>query len=125
MLYEVITDVEAIGISPDGYNINLGCGSTDTAAAQAKVIETGADLGICLDGDADRVHVIDEKGRIVDGDQIMALIARQWAAKGKLSGGALVATIMSNLGLEKNLKAAGIGLKRTKVGDRYVSYNFV
>ncbi len=120
LFWELGAEVIPIGVTPNGVNINDGVGSTAPEKACATVITEGADFGICLDGDADRVHVIDEKGQIVDGDQIMALIARQWAAKGKLSGGALVATIMSNLGLEKNLKAAGIGLKRTKVGDRYV-----
>ncbi len=120
LFWELGAEVIPIGVSPDGLNINKGVGSTAPETACDTVVAEGADFGICLDGDADRVHVIDEKGRIVDGDQIMALIARQWAAKGRLSGGALVATVMSNLGLEKNLGAAGIGLKRTKVGDRYV-----
>jgi len=120
LFWELGADVIPLGVNPNGVNINDGVGSTAPEKACETVVAEGADFGICLDGDADRVHVIDEKGRIVDGDQIMALIARQWAAKGKLAGGALVATVMSNLGLEKNLGAVGIGLKRTKVGDRYV-----
>ena len=120
VLGELGAEVVKIGVSPDGVNINLGCGSTEPGLCQRTVVEEGADLGIALDGDADRVHVIDEKGRIVDGDQIMALIATRWAEAGKLTGGALVATVMSNLGLEKSLAGRGIGLKRTKVGDRYV-----
>lgn len=120
LFWELGAEVIPLGVSPNGVNINDGVGSTQPELACKTVVEQGADFGICLDGDADRVHVIDEKGHIVDGDQIMALIAHLWAAKGRLSGGALVATVMSNLGLEKNLAAAGIGLKRTKVGDRYV-----
>ena len=120
VLWELGAEVITIGVSPNGLNINRACGSTDPSAAQAAVLEHGAHLGIALDGDADRVHVIDETGRIVDGDQIMALIAARWAASGRLRGGALVATMMSNLGLERHLAALGIGLIRTRVGDRYV-----
>lgn len=120
VLWELGADVVRVGASPDGQNINLGCGSTDPALCQKTVVAEGADLGIALDGDADRVHVIDEKGRIVDGDQIMALIAGRWARDGRLAGNTLVATIMSNLGLEQMLAGQGIALKRTKVGDRYV-----
>lgn len=109
-----------MGIEPDGANINFECGSTHPDAAARKVLETRADLGICLDGDADRLVLIDETGHIADGDQIMALIATRWAAEGRLKGDALVATVMSNLGLERHLESRGIGLKRTKVGDRYV-----
>jgi phosphoglucosamine mutase len=120
LFWELGAEVFPLGVTPNGVNINDGVGSTAPDKACQAVVAAGADFGICLDGDADRVHVIDEKGRIVDGDQIMALIARQWAAKDKLTGGALVATVMSNLGLEKNLAQKGIGLKRTQVGDRYV-----
>ena len=120
VLWELGAEVVRIGVAPDGENINLGCGSTDPALCQKTVVDEGADLGIALDGDADRVHVIDEKGRIVDGDQIMALIATRWAAAGRLAGNTLVATVMSNLGLEQMLAAHGIALKRTRVGDRYV-----
>ncbi len=120
LFWELGAEVIPLGVAPNGVNINDGVGSTQPDLACHTVVAEGADFGICLDGDADRVHVIDEKGQIVDGDQIMALIAHLWAAKGRLSGGALVSTVMSNLGLEKNLAAAGIGLKRTKVGDRYV-----
>ena len=120
MLWELGAEIVRVGCEPDGLNINAGCGSTDTKLAQAKVIETGAHLGICLDGDADRVHVIDDRGQIVDGDQIMALIAKAWARDGRLTGGGLVATVMSNLGLERHLEGCGLSLERTKVGDRYV-----
>ncbi len=120
VLWELGADVVRIGTSPDGENINLGCGSTDPALCQKTVVDEGAHLGIALDGDADRVHIIDETGRVIDGDQIMALIATRWAAAGKLAGNTLVATVMSNLGLEKLLSEQGIALKRTSVGDRYV-----
>jgi phosphoglucosamine mutase len=120
VLWELGAEIVPLGVAPDGFNINAGCGSTDPEAARRKVIETRADLGIALDGDADRVHLIDETGRIIDGDQIMALIAERWAAEGRLTGGALVATIMSNLGLERRLAARGVRVERTKVGDRYV-----
>ena len=120
ILWELGADVVPIGVSPDGYNINRGCGSTQPQAAAEAVVAHGADVGICLDGDADRVILIDETGRIADGDQVMALLATRWAADGRLTGGALVATVMSNLGLERHLQAQGIGLERTGVGDRYV-----
>jgi phosphoglucosamine mutase len=120
VLWELGADIVTLGVNPDGYNINAGCGSTAPEACRRKVVETRADLGLALDGDADRVHIIDETGHIVDGDQIMALIARRWAAEGRLSGGALVATVMSNLGLERFLAGQGVGLERTRVGDRYV-----
>ena len=120
VLWELGADIVPIGVAPDGFNINDGVGSTDTEACRRKVVETRADLGIALDGDADRVHLIDETGRLVDGDQIMALIARRWAGSGRLTGGALVATVMSNLGLERHLADHGVGLERTRVGDRYV-----
>ncbi|MEM6972226.1 MAG: phosphoglucosamine mutase [Pseudomonadota bacterium] len=120
VLWELGAEVIAIGTKPDGVNINVGCGSTDPSAAQAAVVANGADIGIALDGDADRVHVIDERGRVIDGDHIMALIATRWAAEQRLAGGALVATVMSNLGLERYLGGQGIRLIRTRVGDRYV-----
>ncbi|MFO7771058.1 MAG: phosphoglucosamine mutase [Roseovarius gahaiensis] len=120
VLWELGAEVITVGVSPDGANINQNCGSTQPDAAIRKVIETRADIGICLDGDADRVVLIDEKGQIADGDQIMGLIASRWAEEGRLSGNALVATVMSNLGLERFLNDRGIDLKRTTVGDRYV-----
>ena len=109
-----------MGVEPNGFNINLDCGSTRPEAAARKVLDTRADLGICLDGDADRVVLIDEQGRVADGDQFMALIATRWAREGRLAGDTLVATVMSNLGLERHLEAQGIALKRTPVGDRHV-----
>ncbi|MCG7627974.1 phosphoglucosamine mutase [Epibacterium sp. MM17-32] len=120
ILWELGADVIPVGVSPDGKNINRGCGSTKPAVAAETVVAHGADVGICLDGDADRVVVIDETGTVADGDQLMALLASAWAADGRLSGGALVATVMSNLGLERFLNDRGIGLERTGVGDRYV-----
>ncbi|WP_424990034.1 phosphoglucosamine mutase [Fluviibacterium sp. S390] len=120
ILWELGAEVEAIGVTPDGFNINKGVGSTAPQAAAARVLETGADLGICLDGDADRIILIDETGQITDGDQLMGLLASRWADEGRLAGNALVATVMSNLGLERFLQGRGIGLQRTRVGDRYV-----
>ncbi len=120
VLWELGADVVSLGVSPNGFNINDGCGSTHTDLAAARVVSEGADLGICLDGDADRVMIIDEKGQVADGDQIMALIAGRWAAEGKLAHGTLVATVMSNLGLERHLSGQGMTLLRTAVGDRYV-----
>ncbi len=120
VLWELGAEVVPIGVSPNGTNINQGCGSTDTTAAAEAVVAHGADLGICLDGDADRVMIIDETGTVADGDQIMALLAARWADRGWLKGGALVATVMSNLGLERFLQARGLALHRTNVGDRYV-----
>ena len=120
VLWELGAEVIPIGVSPDGFNINEKCGSTHPQVAAQRVCETRADLGICLDGDADRVILIDEQGDIADGDQIMGLIAERWAAQGRLAGDALVATVMSNLGLERFLEDKGIALERTKVGDRYV-----
>jgi phosphoglucosamine mutase len=119
-LWELGADVVAIGITPNGFNINADCGSTKPAMLQAKVVEEKADIGIALDGDADRLIVVDEKGRIVDGDQLMALVTTSWAENGLLKGGGLVATVMSNLGLERFLAGRGLSLERTKVGDRYV-----
>jgi phosphoglucosamine mutase len=119
-LWELGAEVVSIGVSPNGLNINEGCGSTAPQALQQRVIEEGAHIGIALDGDADRLIVVDEKGKVVDGDQLMALIALSWARRGLLRGGAVVATVMSNLGLERHLEAQGLGLVRVKVGDRYV-----
>jgi phosphoglucosamine mutase len=110
-----------VGTAPNGTNINEGCGSTAPRAAAAAVLTHGADLGICLDGDADRVILIDENGQVADGDQVMALMAARWAEQGRLLDGTLVATVMSNLGLERFLQARGLRLERTAVGDRYVS----
>lgn len=120
VLWELGAEVIPVGVSPNGFNINDKCGSTHTELAAQTVVAQGADLGICLDGDADRVMIIDEKGNVADGDQIMALIATRWAAEGKLAGGTLVATVMSNLGLERYLDGQGMKLLRTAVGDRYV-----
>lgn len=119
-LWELGADVIPMGTSPNGFNINEACGSTHPEAAAARVIAEGADVGLCLDGDADRVILIDEKGNIGDGDQFMALMALRWAAEQRLKGGALVATVMSNLGLERLLEENGLRLERTGVGDRYV-----
>jgi phosphoglucosamine mutase len=119
-LWELGADVVTIGNEPDGLNINLDCGSTHPDALQRKVHEVRADIGIALDGDADRVQIVDENGKIIDGDQLMAVIAESWAADGLLRGGGIVATVMSNLGLERFLTGKGLGLQRTKVGDRYV-----
>ncbi|MEM7211222.1 MAG: phosphoglucosamine mutase, partial [Pseudomonadota bacterium] len=120
VLWELGADVVRIGVEPNGENINLGCGSTDPGLCQKTVVDEGADLGIALDGDADRVHIIDETGRVVDGDQIMALIALRWLREAELAKGTLVTTVMSNLGLERLLTSEGVNMVRTKVGDRYV-----
>ncbi|EDZ45184.1 phosphoglucosamine mutase [Rhodobacterales bacterium Y4I] len=120
VLWELGADVIPVGVSPDGLNINRGCGSTQPQTAAEAVVAHGAHAGICLDGDADRVIVIDETGTVADGDQLMALLATRWAEQDLLAGGALVATVMSNLGLERHLEAKGLGLERTAVGDRYV-----
>ena len=119
-LWELGAEIVTLGVSPDGKNINSGCGSTSPGLLQETVVASGADIGIALDGDADRLIVVDEKGQVVDGDQLMALIATSWARKGLLSGGGLVATVMSNLGLERYLAGEGMTLERTGVGDRYV-----
>ena len=119
-LWELGAEVIQIGHEPDGLNINDECGSTHPQAMCAKVMELRADIGIALDGDADRVIIADDRGRVVDGDQLMALIASSWAKRGELRGGGLVATIMSNLGLERFLAEQKLSLARTKVGDRYV-----
>ncbi|TAG18962.1 MAG: phosphoglucosamine mutase [Rhodobacterales bacterium] len=120
VLWELGAEVIPVGVSPNGTNINDRCGSTHTDTAATAVVTHGAHVGISLDGDADRVMILDEAGRVADGDQIMALLAARWAEEGRLSGGALVATVMSNLGLERFLNARGLGLERTAVGDRYV-----
>ncbi|MFY0619624.1 phosphoglucosamine mutase [Shimia sp.] len=119
-LWELGAEVITVGVVPNGYNINQNCGSTSPKTAQEAVVAHGADVGICLDGDADRVMIIDETGQVADGDQIMGLFASRWAKSGQLKGGALVATVMSNLGLERFLESQGVGLERTAVGDRYV-----
>lgn len=119
-LWELGAEVIPIGVKPDGFNINDEVGSTAPAALIAKVKELRADIGIALDGDADRVIIVDEKGEIVDGDQLMAVIAEFWHERGELRGGGLVATVMSNLGLERYLASLGLSLERTQVGDRYV-----
>ena len=119
-LWELGAEVIAINVEPNGFNINKECGSTHPAGLQKKVHEVRADIGIALDGDADRVVIVDENGAIVDGDQIMALIAESWHQSGRLAGGGVVATVMSNLGLERFLGDMGLQLHRTKVGDRYV-----
>ncbi|MDO5657460.1 MAG: phosphoglucosamine mutase [Paracoccus sp. (in: a-proteobacteria)] len=120
VLYELGADVVRIGVAPDGTNINKGVGSTYPETAAQAVLDHQADLGIALDGDADRIILIDEKGRVADGDQLMALFGARMAEQGRLRGDAVVATVMSNLGLERFLQARGLGLERTKVGDRYV-----
>ena len=120
LLWELGAEVIPLGVAPNGFNINDGCGSTDTALAARTVRDTGADLAICLDGDADRVMILDETGAVADGDQIMALLASRWARSGRLNHETLVATVMSNLGLERFLTGQGLRLERTSVGDRYV-----
>lgn len=120
VLWELGAELISIGVQPNGFNINDGVGSTHPEALAAKVLETGAHLGLALDGDADRLIIVDETGRVVDGDQIMALIARSQKEAGTLKGGALVTTVMSNMGLEKYLEALGVGMVRTAVGDRHV-----
>lgn len=120
VLWEMGAEVISLGDSPNGTNINLNCGSTHPQALIDKVLETRADIGIALDGDADRVLIVNEKGAIVDGDQLMTLIGEAWAQEGRLQGGGIVATVMSNLGMERYLASKGLELARTKVGDRYV-----
>ena len=119
-LYELGAEVIPVGVEPNGQNINDECGSTNPGAMARMVKEYRADIGIALDGDADRLVICDEKGQVVDGDQIMALIADHWAKHDRLAGGGVVATVMSNLGLERFLQARGLKLERTQVGDRYV-----
>ncbi len=120
VLWELGAEVIPLGVAPDGLNINKGVGSTHPRAAAETVVAHGADVGICLDGDADRVILIDEQGQVADGDQIMALMAARWAAEERLNDGTLVATVMSNLGLERFLARQGLRLERTAVGDRHV-----
>jgi phosphoglucosamine mutase len=120
VLWELGADIVAIGVTPDGLNVNLECGSTSPEAMCAKVREVRADFGIALDGDADRVVMADEKGNIIDGDQILALIARSWSKHGKLKGGGVVGTVMSNAGLDRFLAGLDLKLARSAVGDRYV-----
>lgn len=119
-LWELGATVIPVGNNPNGKNINEGCGSTHPQMAAETVVAHGADLGVCLDGDADRVILVDENGKVGDGDQFMALMASRWAAEERLKGNALVATVMSNLGLERYLQGQGIDLERTAVGDRHV-----
>ncbi len=119
-LWELGAEVISVGVEPNGFNINKDCGSTAPAALCKKVREVRADIGIALDGDADRVLIIDEKGHLIDGDQLMAVVAKSWQNRGLLAGGGVVATVMSNLGLERHLEGLGLSLARTPVGDRYV-----
>ncbi len=119
-LWELGAEVFPINVEPNGFNINQECGSTHPAGLAKKVHEVRADIGIALDGDADRVVIVDENGNVIDGDQIMALVAESWHQSGRLAGGGVVATVMSNLGLERFLSSIGLELHRTKVGDRYV-----
>ena len=120
VLWEMGAEVIPVGVSPNGSNINENCGSNHPEIAAQTVVAHGADVGICLDGDADRVIILDETGRVADGDQIMALMAARWADESRLNDGTLVATVMSNLGLERFLHGRGLRLERTQVGDRYV-----
>ncbi len=120
VLWELGADVIPVGTAPNGLNINADCGSTKPQVAAETVVAHGAHVGICLDGDADRIILIDETGQVADGDQFMALIASRWAAEDRLKGGTLVSTVMSNLGLERFLQDKGLRLERTRVGDRYV-----
>ena len=120
VLWELGAEVVPAAVQPDGYNINKNCGSTHPSLVSEQVIAHGADIGLALDGDADRVLIVDENGELVDGDQLMGLVARSWQQADRLAGGGIVATVMSNLGLERYLTNLGIGLARTQVGDRYV-----
>ena len=119
-MWELGADVISIGVDPDGMNINKDCGSTDLSAIPSKVREMRADIGIALDGDADRVMIVDERGHVVDGDQLLAVIAESWKEDGRLQRPGVVGTVMSNLGLERYLGGIGLELIRTPVGDRYV-----
>jgi phosphoglucosamine mutase len=121
VLWELGAEVVSVGVAPDGFNINRNVGSTSPGQLASLVRERRADLGIALDGDADRVVLVDELGQLIDGDQILALIATSWAKQGRLKGDALVATVMSNMGLERLMKSKGLAPHRTNVGDRYVS----
>jgi phosphoglucosamine mutase len=120
VLWELGADVIPIGVTPNGLNINKNCGSTNPQRAAEAVVSHGADVGICLDGDADRITLIDSEGNIADGDQIMGVIASRWSEDGLLTGGGIATTVMSNLGLERYLDQLGISMERTQVGDRYV-----
>ena len=120
VLWELGAEVVTVGVDPDGFNINKNCGSTNTDALRSLTLDHDADLGIALDGDADRVIIVDEKGEQVDGDQILGLVAHNWMERGILQGGGVVATVMSNLGLERFLTGLDLSLERTQVGDRYV-----
>lgn len=120
VLWELEAEVVPMGVYPNGRNINAGCGATATEALQQRVVSEKADFGIALDGDADRLIMVDEKGQRVDGDQLMALLAQKWHEDGRLCGGGVVATVMSNLGFERYLKSRGLSLVRTPVGDRHV-----
>jgi phosphoglucosamine mutase len=120
VLWELGADVIPMAVEPDGFNINAKCGSTHPETLQEHVVMHGADIGIALDGDADRVVLVCEKGNLIDGDQLMATIADLWKKDGRLAGNGLVATVMSNLGLERFIGARGLSLVRTQVGDRYV-----
>src|ERR1700761_5970707 len=120
VLWELGAEIVPVGVTPDGFNINRNCGSLATETMRSQVVAHGADIGIALDGDADRVVLCDERGRLIDGDQVMALIAKLWKNQGTLTGGGVVATVMSNLGLERFLQGEGLTLHRTAVGDRYV-----
>ena len=120
VLYELGARVVPVGVAPDGFNINRGCGSTNPGYLSEQVVAHGADIGIALDGDADRLIVCDEAGAVLDGDQLIATIAGLWHRQGRLKGNAVATTVMSNLGLERHLASKGIGLLRTAVGDRYV-----
>lgn len=120
VLWELGAEVKAIGVEPNGFNINRNVGSTATKQMQDAVLEYRADIGVALDGDADRVIISDEKGRVIDGDQILALVAKSWKKTGALKGGGVVSTVMANMGLEKFLAREKLKLVRTKVGDRYV-----
>jgi len=119
-LWELGAEIVTIGVNPNGTNINAAVGSTHPQELQAAVVEHGAHIGIALDGDADRLIVVDDSGAVVDGDQLMALIGASWARQGLLRGGGVVATVMSNLGLERFLEGQGLSLQRTAVGDRHV-----
>lgn len=120
VLFELGAEVIKMGCEPNGTNINHKCGATHPQALADRVLETRADIGLALDGDADRIQLVDAKGRIIDGDQVMALIAGRWHADQRLAGGSVVATVMSNMGLERYLRGLGVGLVRTPVGDRHV-----
>ncbi|MEM9684510.1 MAG: phosphoglucosamine mutase, partial [Pseudomonadota bacterium] len=125
VFWELGAEVVPVGVQPDGLNINRNCGATSPDMMCEQVVAHGAHIGIALDGDADRLIVADEQGRIMDGDQLMALIASNWHTQGRLRGGGVVATVMSNLGFERHLKSLGLQMVRTPVGDRYVVEHMV